>query len=49
MQLAFAATMIRLGRLRDSLIARKLSVSAFSHSLGQKRKFDLQVDWVTQQ
>ncbi len=37
MQLAFAATMIRPGRLHDSLIARKLSASEFSHSLGHKQ------------
>ncbi len=38
MQLAFAATMIRPGRLHDSLIVWKLSASEFSHSLGQQRK-----------
>jgi len=37
MQLAFAATMISSGRLHDSLIARKLSASEFSHSLGQNQ------------
>ncbi len=36
--------MIRPGRLHDSLIAWKLSASAFSHSLGHKRKFALPKD-----
>ncbi len=35
----FAATMIRLGRLPDSNTARKLSASAFLHSLDPKRPF----------
>jgi hypothetical protein len=41
MQLAFAATMIRLGRLPDSNTARKLSASEFSHSLDPKPPFPL--------
>jgi hypothetical protein len=43
MQLAFAATMIRPGRLHDSLIAWKLSASEFLHSLGQNRSFMVSV------
>ncbi len=39
MQLAFAATMIRLGRLHDSLIARKLSASEFSTAWTRSRHF----------
>ncbi len=38
MKLAFAATMNRPRYLLDSIIAQKDTASAFSHSLGQKRK-----------
>ncbi len=37
-KLASAATMIRPRYLPDSIVARKVSASAFLHSLGQKRK-----------
>ncbi len=37
-RLAFAATMIRPGYLADSNVAQLISMSAFLHRLGQKRK-----------
>ena len=41
MKLAFATTMIRPRDLPDSIVAQLVSVSAFSHSLGQQRKSSL--------
>ncbi len=38
MKLASDAIMIHLRHLPDSIVARKVSVSAFLHSLGQKQK-----------
>ncbi len=35
----FAATVIRPRHHADSIVARRLSASAFSHSLGQERTF----------
>ncbi len=40
MNLAFAATMIRPRYLRDSIVARKGSASAFLHSLDPKQTVD---------